>query len=119
MQHFIHWGLLGIAGVVGVCARYAITMLIPKIAQINIPILIVNVLGSVCMGLFYNKFHQDVKQPLYIWASVGFCGGFTTFSSFTLDALLLLQQHKLLTAVLYATLSIILCLLATWLGMRI
>jgi CrcB protein len=46
----------------------------------------------------------------------GFCGGFTTLSAFSWDVLLLLQQQRFILATLYVLATIILAILATWLG---
>lgn len=79
----------------------------------------VNVLGSCLIGVMYVLISEkavlsDQWRSLLI---VGYLGAFTTFSSFSLDALLLLQEGRLLQAALYVAGSVALCLAGAWLGM--
>ena len=83
--------------------------------------LLVNVLGSFLIGIAFVFLLEklalaDFWRPLLM---IGFLGAMTTFSTFSLDALLLLQQGHYNTAVLYILGSVLLCLLATLAGMQI
>ncbi len=81
--------------------------------------IIVNVTGSFLMGLFslviatrINLFDAALRQLLLI----GLLGGYTTFASFSMDILALLESGRYFIAGLYITFTITLCLLATWTG---
>jgi CrcB protein len=80
--------------------------------------LLVNVSGSLVIGviagwsLAEGRFSPGARNFLM----AGFCGGYTTFSAFSLQTLALLQQKQHLLAMANAVLSFVLCLLAVWLG---
>lgn len=74
----------------------------------------VNLLGSILIGVLYVVIVERSGVNGY-WREllmVGFCGGLTTFSTFSLDAILLWQQGQAQTAILYVVLSMIFCIVA-------
>lgn len=78
----------------------------------------VNVAGSVVIGVLYVLITEKAALTEQ-WRAilvVGYLGAFTTFSTFSLDALLLLQGGRLLQAALYVLGSVVICLLGAWLG---
>ncbi len=75
--------------------------------------LAVNVLGSFLIGYASNWMHVHTVRFLMM---VGFCGGFTTFSSFSLENLTLLRQGEVARAAGYVAASLAGCLAAVWLG---
>jgi CrcB protein len=82
--------------------------------------LIVNVAGSFVIGLFFTLTGPDgrliVNSTARLFVMVGLCGGYTTFSSFSLQTLTLLQDGELVYAVANIAASVVLCMLAVWLG---
>lgn len=78
----------------------------------------VNVAGSFLIGLFFGLFEKSILQnnELRLFLTVGFCGGFTTFSTFTNENLLLLKDGNFYYVFLYIGLSILFGLLANFLG---
>jgi len=79
-----------------------------------------NLVSSILLGYFWalsRKCHLDPEWSLLIMT--GFCGGFSTFSTFSLENLQLLLDGNYLMAVLYILLSVMICILGAWLGMRI
>jgi fluoride exporter len=82
---------------------------------------IVNVSGSLLIGVLYVLIAEKMPLPPGARALliVGFLGAFTTFSTFSIDALLLIQQGWLLQATAYIVSSVLVCVLVTWLGMAL
>jgi CrcB protein len=83
--------------------------------------LLVNVAGSMLIGLFagYSLTHGNVSPDSRLFFQTGVLGAFTTFSAFSLDTLLLLQQGFWRMAVASVLLNIVLCLAAVALGFGI
>lgn len=80
--------------------------------------LFVNVVGCFIIGLIYGLIAKgvDLSGETRTFLTVGFCGGLTTFSTFSHENLLLFNDGRILTVILYAGLSLVLGLLAAWLG---
>ena len=80
--------------------------------------LVVNVSGSLAMGVVYVVFleRHDIPPEWRAALVVGFLGAFTTFSTFSMDTLLLIQQGQPVRAGLNVALSVVLCLAGCWLG---
>lgn len=80
----------------------------------------INVLGSFVIGFFATISGADgrwlVGSDVRLFVMVGLCGGYTTFSSFSLQTLQLLQRNEWWSAGLNVTGSVVLCMLAVWLG---
>lgn len=119
------WNLLAIflGGGLGATCRYGFSELIYRYTDNPFPygILACNIVGSLLMGmaamLITEKFNM---APIFRYTiMVGFLGGFTTFSSFSLDTIQLFQQGAWQRAVLYIVLSVVLCLIATIIGIFI
>lgn len=110
-------------GGIGSVLRFLMGQSIQNFFGRNFPwgILFVNVLGCFLMGIlaiiFVEKF---ALNPVWkITLMVGFLGGFTTFSGFTIDVINMFEQGFNLEAIFYVSSSVILCLLATFGGMWI
>jgi len=82
--------------------------------------LIVNVAGSFVIGLFFTLTGPDgrllVGSNTRLFVMVGLCGGYTTFSSFSQQTLTLLQDGEFLSVGANIAASVLLCMLAVWLG---
>ena len=81
--------------------------------------LVVNVTGSVAMGALYAAFSQrhGIAPEWRLAIATGFLGAFTTFSTFSMDTLLLVHQGAHLKAGVNVLASVALCLAGCWLGM--
>lgn len=112
--------LVGLGGFAGSVVRYLVSKLNVTWQVLSIPMgtLTVNVLGSLLIGILVGLSTKTgfISAELRLLLMVGFCGGFTTFSSFTNENLLLLQNGQYLSLVLYTTGSLILGFLAVYLG---
>ena len=114
------WVALG--GALGSMARFWMADAVAAVTGPTFPwgTLAINVIGSFIIGLFYaltgpgGRF--DVSSDARIFVMVGLCGGFTTFSSFSLQTLLLMQDGHMLRAGAYILGSVALCLCFVWLG---
>ncbi|MGE0659101.1 MAG: fluoride efflux transporter CrcB [Reyranellaceae bacterium] len=83
--------------------------------------LAVNILGGLAMGLLVELMAQtwSVSPPIRAFLTVGVLGGFTTFSAFSLETVLLLERGDLLAAFGYIVSSVVLSVGAVWAGLRL
>ncbi len=111
---------VGIGGAMGACSRYILSELCVSWFGRGFPYgtLFVNVLGSFAMGLLVALLEQDFlpNWPLRHAIGLGFLGALTTFSTFSMDNFVLLQEGLWLKMGLNMCLNLFLCLLATWGG---
>ena len=116
---------VGLGASLGSVARYlgslgALHLLGPGFAWGT---LAVNVLGSFLIGLYSTLTEPDgrlmASPATRQFVLAGFCGGFTTFSIFSLETLLLVERGAFALAAINVAVSVILWLLAVWLGYRI
>jgi CrcB protein len=116
------WNYVAVAlgGAFGCCARLGINQIVHERFGQAFPLatLIINVSGCLAMGfLFFYTLEQLSMSPVMRLAIItGVLGGFTTFSAFGIETLLLVQDNKLNQAVLYVTLSVVLGLAAVFTG---
>jgi CrcB protein len=107
---------VAIGGAIGSVARYLVAIGSGKIFGINFPwgILIINVTGSFLIGAFVGLFatRWDLPQSIRIFLTVGICGGYTTFSTFSLDSYYLMERGQLLAALAYIVGSVVLSICA-------
>lgn len=112
--------LVGFGGAIGSVFRFLSHWLTSKYFQSTFPLstFLVNILGSLLIGLFigYLGKYFPENHPLKFLLIVGFCGGFTTFSSFALENYNLLQGNQQIIAYLYIIVSIILTITAVGFG---
>ena len=113
------WIAVAGGGALGCLARYGLSEWIYGWAGKTFPygILAANVLGSLIIGFAaVLLLHHVTSEWLRGAIIIGFLGGFTTFSSFSLDTVTMLQEGFIGKALLYVLLSVVLCLMATALG---
>lgn len=112
--------LVGFGGFIGSVLRFLISKLNHSWHFLSLPIgtLAVNVVGSLIIGLLIGMSAKGnlISTDLRLFLMVGLCGGFTTFSTFSSENMLLLQNGQFATAFLYIGLSVVLGLLAVWGG---
>ena len=115
--------ITGAGGFLGSGARYLIQRIIALYLPLAFPFgtLIVNVTGSFLIGIIYALGDKtNILSPeLRMFLAIGVCGGFTTFSTFSLDAFGLLRDGEYLYVTIYVVASILLSVLATITGIWI
>ena len=119
----MHWLAVAVGGALGAMARYGVSSIIfnPSSQKFPWATMSVNVLGSFVMGMLFVIIVEKGALPAEMRSllMVGFLGAFTTFSTFSLDALGLWQNGHLLLALVYALGTVVLCLaaisIAVWL----
>ena len=107
--------LVGFGGFLGSVARYLFGQFFDfKNIAFPISTLIINFIGSLIIGIVGFSVPNFTKPTLFL--KVGLCGGFTTFSTFSLETFNMLKSGKTILALLYSFLSIALCLIGVLLG---
>ena len=114
--------MVAVGGAFGEMARYAVyNMAGYSKVSVQLATFAINAIGALVIGVLYVVITekgglQPYGQQLL---TVGFLGAFTTYSTYSLDALRLLEQGQTGTAILYLLGTMLVCLLATWLGLTL
>ncbi len=115
------WLYIAIGGAFGTVSRYGVTLGAARLGATGFPYatLTVNVVGSFLIGLFvvWLGGRTEINSALRPLIQVGFLGALTTFSTFSLDALILLEQGRFTQAGLYIVASVLVCLAACFIGL--
>jgi CrcB protein len=116
------WLMVLMGGAAGSGLRFGVALALPAGRTSGFPIatLSVNLLGCLLIGLLAAVLGPSSEVPAHVRTGimVGLLGGFTTFSSFGLDTIRLIQSDQIGSAALYIALSNLAGLLAVWLGTR-
>lgn len=112
------WVALG--GAVGAMGRYAIS-LIPTKATFPFLTLVTNIIGAILIGFVVGVVStgEDVPQNIILFWKTGICGGFTTFSTFSLEAYKLFEDKLYMQGGLYVALSVTCCILGVLCGKKL
>ena len=115
--------LIGLGGFIGSVSRFLLARAVQTSMLSSFPFgtLAVNILGSLLIGLIYGYSEKDIliDPEIRLFLTVGICGGFTTFSTFSAESFYLLRDGEFLWFLAYTLLSVILCILAVSLGFLI
>ncbi|WP_199608687.1 fluoride efflux transporter CrcB [Flocculibacter collagenilyticus] len=113
---------VAIGGAVGASLRFFLSNLVLNWLGKGFPFgtLLVNILGSFVMGLIFSLIQHEIVTivPWRTLLGIGFLGALTTFSTFSLDTLLLLQQGDWFKAGLNIVLNVVICIFVAWIGMQ-
>ena len=105
--------LVALGGALGSMARYGLSLMASPLSVSGLwATLTANGLGSFLIGMSFAL----LKGDAYLLAAVGFCGGFTTFSTFSAQALSLIEAQRYAPAAAYIVGTVLLSLLAVFLG---
>ena len=113
--------LVGGGGFIGANCRYWAGVWLEGKAGSGFPwtTLLINVLGSLAIGLFLGAFGALNWQPNWrLFVAVGILGGFTTFSAFSWETVQLLQSREFVKAAAYVGASVVLSVAAAWVGLQ-
>lgn len=115
--------IVGLGGGAGSMLRYAVQKIF---TSQNVPAfptgtLVVNISGCFLIGILWGIVSRSLtwNEEMKLLLMTGFCGGFTTFSAFTLEGIGLLKENKTALFIIYFSASVIGGLLATFIGIRI
>ena len=116
----ILYACVAAGGVIGSVARYLASLLIPSLSGFPLATLFVNITGSFIIGFYSTLSGPDgrlfatTRQRQFVMT--GICGGYTTFSTFSLETFRLLHDGRMGTALLNIAVSVTTWLVAVWLG---
>ena len=114
---------IALGGAIGAVLRHGINEWMVHLFGRAFPFgtLLVNILGSFIIGLLYGLIltEQLAPNPWRIFIGIGILGAFTTFSTFSMDTVLMLQQGAFVKATLNVLANLVLCLTLTWLGIKL
>lgn len=120
MHEILSIGIVGIGGFVGSIVRFLVSRSVSLAFGAAFPYgtLAVNTIGSFVMGLLFVLF-VDRFSDSTLWRAgilIGMLGGFTTFSSFSIETFNLVEAGELLKAGIYVAGTLVLCVFSTWFG---
>lgn len=111
---------VALGGAIGAMGRYAIS-LIPNRTEFPILTLITNIAGAVLIGFIASiaAENNNLSSNAVLFWKTGVCGGFTTFSTFSLEAYTLFENKAYLQGGIYVALSVVFCLPGIYLGRKL
>ncbi|WP_025625235.1 fluoride efflux transporter CrcB, partial [Vibrio parahaemolyticus] len=120
MGQFSILGFIALGGAIGACSRYLVSEFCVLLFGRGFPYgtLTVNVVGSFIMGLLIAAFESEIlaTEPWRQVIGLGFLGALTTFSTFSMDNVLLMQQGAFFKMGLNILLNVVLSISAAWIG---
>lgn len=108
-------------GALGAALRYALSRLVQRRWRSSFPLAtwLINVSGSFALGILYGLMHsQRIGYETWLLLGTGSLGAFTTFSTFGVEAVTLIEQKKYGYALFYVFGSALIGLVFAWLGMK-
>lgn len=105
---------VGLGGALGAVLRYSFSFL-PIASNKTI---FINIIGAIVIGFvsFFSKNIKVLDQRLFLFLTTGLCGGFTTFSTFSLETVQLLEKEQYFLALLYSIGTVVLSLIGIYVG---
>ncbi|NVK24365.1 MAG: fluoride efflux transporter CrcB [Gammaproteobacteria bacterium] len=113
---------VALGGAIGASLRYGANLMAIAWLGKGFPYatLVVNIVGSFLMGVLFSAIEHGIigNQVWRPFIGVGLLGALTTFSTFSMDSLLMLQQGEWTKALINILLNVIVCMFAAWLGLQ-
>lgn len=107
---------VGLGGAVGAILRYLISCL-PNKGYFPYLTLMTNILGAIFIGVAVGMFEKDkMSSSMNLFLKTGVCGGFTTFSTFSLESFTLFETHQFIAGLSYVSISIVGCIVGVMIG---
>lgn len=111
--------LVGLGGGIGAMLRYAISS-VPYKGNFPIQTLVINIMGAIAIGFIAGlAAEKKLSDKTTLFLKTGVCGGYTTFSTFSLEAYQLIHNGNTFLGVLYVALSVVGCIFGVWVGMSL
>ena len=111
---------VAIGGAIGAVCRYGIS-LVPLHIEFPFLTLVTNSIGAIVMGIVVGLACRNelISPEMVLFWKTGVCGGFTTFSTFSLEVHNLFSHNQHIMGMLYIVLSVLCCVLGIWIGKKI
>jgi fluoride exporter len=112
--------LVGLGGGIGAMLRYFFSSII-KHNTFPYNTLLINIAGSLLIGIVFGLTERSnaISEQLKLFLATGICGGFTTFSAFSVENMQLIRDGNYVTGAVYIFASVALCILAVFAGFKI
>jgi CrcB protein len=116
-----NWIAIALAGMLGVLARHAVQQLVPRHGGLPWGTFVVNVTGALAIGFLAAFVIHGARPPMWVQEAltVGFLGGFTTFSALAVETVVLLDRGRVVTAAAYSAGTMIAGITAVIVGLRL
>jgi CrcB protein len=115
----VSWLLVALGGGAGAAARFGVSQALAGRDGFPWATFAINAAGSLLLGVLMGAFPSAGEAwRVRALLAAGFCGGFTTFSAFSYETLVLFQRGSPATALAYASGSVMVGLVAAWAGLR-
>jgi CrcB protein len=116
--------LVAIGGALGSVARYGTGVAVGRVWNLSFPLgtMLINIAGSLVMGLFIGDLARTTpswQADARLFVAVGILGGFTTFSSFSLDTIAMIERGDIGPALAYVLASVIIGIGALYVGLLV
>jgi CrcB protein len=115
------WLPLGLAGMLGVLTRHAVQQLVPRHGDVPWGTFIVNITGALVLGFVAAFVIHRLRTPMWVQETitVGFLGGYTTFSALALETVVLMDRGRWAVAAGYSIGTLVIGVAAVVLGLRL